>query len=472
MHNMIKKTKIIATIGPATASVEMLVRLIDAGVDIFRVNFSHNSFSEHEKLIRNIRKASKHAGCSPAILQDLPGPKVRIKGLKEAREICANSKITFSRRCQRRNDTYLQVNYPSIFEAIKKGDPILIDDGLIRLQVVKSTPDILLCRTVVGGLLKPNKGVNFPSSSWQSPVLTVLDRKAIAFGLRHNVDFIALSFVRDEKNLAAARRLLRRGNSKAKLIAKIERPMALDNLDQILDAADGVMVARGDLAIETSMEKVPFLQKEIIRKANEKNVAVIVATQMLESMTEHAVPTRAEVSDVANAVIDGADALMLSAETAVGKHPVAAVAMMAGVIREAEQQMQTAPGQNRSGIAQWKSLHEAISQAALAITDNFSNNGIIIFTNNGYMARLLSKQRPAVDIFAFTANDTIMRQLNLERGVIPFLVKLPKNEQQLIHSVTNRLKRAGFGKQKGYWLVVWDAALISGTSDSISVIHM
>ena len=436
-----RQAKIVATLGPATSSIVRLEELIKSGVDVFRLNFSHNTFEEHDKLFINLRRATHNVRRHPAIMQDLPGPKVRVANLREPLNLTKDLVVTITFGKFIHYGYGFSVNYPSILKAVKVGDPILIDDGLIRLKVIKKTNRVLHCRVEVGGLLKPHKGVNFPTSNWKTPSLTPADKNALIFGIKHDIDFVALSFVADEKCIVAAKRILNRYNSRAKIIAKIERPSAIRNLDSILDAADGVMVARGDLAIETSLEKVPFLQKEIIRKANEKNVAVIIATQMLESMTEHALPTRAEVSDIANAVLDGADALMLSAETAVGSYPVASVKMMDSIIREAEQHEKQFFIHDTPKPVDTNNLSEVISHAVMVSAGDLKNYKIVLFTITGKTARLLSKFRPSADIFAFTPSEKTMFQLNLEWGIKPLYIDYKENPDEMIHEAIRRLKK-------------------------------
>jgi len=436
-----RKAKIVATLGPATSSIVRLEELIKSGVNVVRLNFSHNTFEEHHKLFRNLRRAAHNVRKHPAIMQDLPGPKVRVANVREPLNLTKDLVVTITFGKFTHYDYGFSVNYPSILKAVKVDDPILIDDGLIRLKVVKKTNSSLLCRVEVGGLLKPHKGINFPTSNWKTPSLTTADKKALIFGITHDIDFVALSFVADEKCIVAAKRILNRYNSQAKIIAKIERPSAIRSLDRILDAADGVMVARGDLALETSLEKVPFLQKEIIRKAHEKNVAVIIATQMLDSMTEHALPTRAEVSDVANAVLDGADALMLSAETAIGSYPAASVRMMDCIIREAEQHEKQLFIHGTLKPVDTSNLSEVISHAVMVSAGDIKNDKIVLFTTTGKTARLLSKFRPSADIFAFTPSEKTMYQLNMEWGVKPLYMDHKEDPDEMIHEAVRRLKK-------------------------------
>jgi len=453
-----RRVKIVATIGPATSSMVRLEELIKSGVDVFRLNFSHNTFDQHKKLFMNIRRAGQNARRWPAIMQDLPGPKVRVSNLKETLNLTKDSFVTITFGKFTHHGNGFSVNYSSALKHLKVGDPILIDDGLIRLKVIKKAHHALHCRVEVGGLLKPHKGVNFPTSNWKTPALTPADKKALIFGIRHDIDFVALSFVADEKSIIATKKILNKYNSQAKIIAKIERTAALHNLNNILNGTDGVMVARGDLALETSLEKVPFLQKEIIRKANEKKVAVIIATQMLESMTEHALPTRAEVSDIANAVREGADALMLSAETAVGSYPVESIRMMDRIIREAEQHEKHLFIHDTLKPVDTSNLSEVISHTAMVSAGDLKNDKIVLFTISGKTARLMSKYRPSADIFAFTPSKKTMLQLNLEWGVKPLYMDYRKDPEEMIGEAVRRLKKMKLVKRNDCLIFVMETS--------------
>jgi pyruvate kinase len=463
-----RRAKIVATIGPATSSVVRLEELIKSGIDVFRLNFSHSTFDEHEKLLVNIRRASRNAKQQPAILQDLPGPKVRVANIREPLYLKKDSLVTITFGKLTQYGSGFSVNYPSILKAVTVGDLILIDDGLILLKAIKKTDSAIHCRVEVGGLLKPNKGVNLPTSNWQTPTLTTADKKAIMFGIKHEIDFVALSFVSDEKSIAATKRILNKHNSQAKIIAKIERSSAIHNLEKILNSADGVMVARGDLAIEASLEKVPFLQKEIIRRGNAKNVGVIIATQMLESMTEHALPTRAEVSDIANAVLDGADALMLSAETAIGNYPSKSVRMMDRIIKEAEQHGKQPLIHDTHTHHLTSNLREVISHAAMVSSANLRNVKIVLFTISGKTARLLSKFKPSADIYAFTPSEKTMLQLNLEWGVKPLYMDYRKDPEEMISEALLRLKKLKLVKRND--LLIFIVGKFEGNYPNYSLI--
>ena len=436
-----RRAKIVATLGPATSSISTLEELIDSGVDVFRFNFSHGTMTTHETLLHKVRKAAHRVKRYPALLQDLPGPKVRVAKLTEPLNLVKDSLISIRSGALKNPRSEFSLTIPTVLKTVKVGDPILIDDGLIRLKVIKKTATALSCQVEVGGWVKPHKGVNFPASSWETPALTPFDTRALLFGITHDIDFVALSFVAHEQSIIRAKKILAAHNSKAKVITKIERPAALDNLERILKVTDGVMVARGDLAIEVSLEKVPFLQKEITRKAHLKKVGVIIATQMLESMTEHALPTRAEVSDVANAVLDGADAMMLSAETAVGSYPLEAVQMMDRIIREAEHQEVQPETIIPHYHPSMDTIREVLSRAAVTSAVDPMHSKIVVFTLSGKTARIVSLLRPAAAIFAFTPSEKTYRQLHLEWGIQPLLMPYKKRPEEMIYEATNRLKR-------------------------------
>ena len=352
-----RKTKIVCTIGPASASREMLKKLILAGMNVARLNFSHGTYEEHEKVVRAVRSLSEKLGKPVAILQDLQGPKIRT-GRFEGGSVVLEAReewVVTPRRTVGKKGT-LPVNYPGIANELGKGDRILLSDGEMELEVLARKGPDLLCRVITGGVLGERKGVNLPDVKTVLPSLTKKDKKDIEFGIGMGVDYMALSFVRSGKDVLALKRVLKSKGAAIPVISKIEKPQALEHLEAILDASEGVMVARGDLGVELSPEKVPMAQKRIIRMANEKKKWVITATQMLESMTERARPTRAETSDVANAILDGTDAVMLSEETSVGRYPVASVKMMDRIARETERAfpsgISSAPSRHRPAVAE------------------------------------------------------------------------------------------------------------------------
>ena len=335
---MLKKTKIVCTIGPATESEDILEKLLNAGMDVMRLNFSHGDFEEHGNRINNLRKVIKKTGKIVGILQDLAGPKIRIGNfINEKIVLKEGNTFTLTIDDIEGDEERVHINYKHLPEEVKEGHIIYLHDGKKKLQVIEVNGNDVVCKILVGGEIKGKRGVNLPDSDISISCITEKDKKDLEFGIEQDVDFIALSFVRKPEDIDELRTILNNANSKAKIIAKIETPQAVKNIDEIIERADGIMVARGDLAIEIPAEKVPFVQKEIIRKCNNAGKPVITATQMLESMIHSHVPTRAEVSDVANAILDGTDAIMLSEETTLGGDPVEAVAVMARVAKEIEE---------------------------------------------------------------------------------------------------------------------------------------
>jgi len=335
---MPNKTKIIATIGPSSTRKPVLKKLISSGMNVARLNFSHGNYKEHEKVIRDIRALSKEMNRPVGILLDLQGPKIRTDTLKNGKPVLLrkNKTIQITSKQVSGDADIVSTTYKNLSKDVKKGDKILIDDGLIELKVLSKTINTITCKIISGGRLKEHKGINLPGVKVSAPSLTEKDKKDLLFGIKQEVDFFALSFVRNANDLKRIKSILKKHKSDIPVIAKIEKPEAVDNLDEILKFADGIMVARGDLGVELRPEMVPKIQKQIIQKTIYSNKPVITATQMLETMTKNPIPTRAEASDVANAIYDGTDAIMLSGETAVGKYPVSTVRMMARIASETE----------------------------------------------------------------------------------------------------------------------------------------
>lgn len=340
--NTSRKTKIICTIGPSSESLEKIAELVDAGMDIMRLNFSHGSLDEHQKRVDILREIIGKTGKQIAILQDLSGPKIRIGTFKD-KMIALHEGKSFTLttdKCDGDEDR-VYVSYPDLSKEVKIGDPIMLQDGTKKLQIVEIKGNDIITKVITGGILMSHSGVNVPGVNLKMSSLTEKDKKDIGFGIKNNVDFVALSFVHTANDVGELRKIIESGGSNARIIAKIETPKAVKNIDEIIEAADGIMVARGDLGIEIPAEEVPLVQKMIIKKCNSVGKFVITATQMLESMVKSPIPTRAEVSDVANAIIDGTDAVMLSEETALGDYPVVAVKEMVNIIWRTEEGLRT-----------------------------------------------------------------------------------------------------------------------------------
>ncbi|MFA6158639.1 MAG: pyruvate kinase [Candidatus Paceibacterota bacterium] len=419
-----KKTKIVCTIGPATESQEKLEALLKAGMNVMRLNFSHGDFKEHQARVANVRKASEKTGIPVAVLQDLAGPKIRIGTFKtDAVMLKEGAKFTITTDKVEGDETRVSVNYPSFAKEVKKGHIVFLHDGRKKLEVLEVKGNDVVCRILVGGEIKGKRGVNLPDSDLSISALTEKDRTDLEFGVKNKVDFFALSFVRRAADITELRAILDAKKSKAKIIAKIETPQSLACIDEILDLVDGIMVARGDLAIEIPAEKVPAAQKMLIRKCNERGLPVITATQMLESMIKAPVPTRAEVSDVANAIIDGTDAVMLSEETTLGDFPVLAVEVMSKVALQVESELMGEQFFAPVGEDGSESVGEAMTASAVDTADRVDAKFLVSFTNGGYSARMISRHKPAQRIFAFTPNEVTFRQTTLSWGVTPVLVE-------------------------------------------------
>jgi pyruvate kinase len=416
-----RRTKIVATIGPATESKEVLRQLIEAGATTFRLNFSHGDHEDHAERITTIREVAQEMGLHIGILQDLQGPKIRL-GRFEAGPIslATGDAFTLTSRQVSCNQAIATVTYDKLAEEVHNGCRILLDDGRVEMVVesVDQADQSLHCRVTVGGVLSNNKGVNFPDVQLSIRALTPKDRRDLAFGLQQGVDWVALSFVRNPSDMQEIRDLIQSHGCSTPVVAKIEKFEAIDSIDAILPLCDGVMVARGDLGVEMPAEEVPLLQKELIRKANSLGIPIITATQMLDSMASCPRPTRAEVSDVANAILDGTDAVMLSNETAVGDYPVEAVATMARIARRIERDypLRILDGQMATTIP------NAISQAVSSIARQLNAAAILPLTKSGSTARNVSKFRPSTPILAITSEETVARQLQLVWGVNPLLI--------------------------------------------------
>jgi pyruvate kinase len=423
-----RRTKIVATIGPASRDAATLERLVDAGVDVLRLNFSHGDHSGHLEVIETARAIAQRKDKSIALLQDLSGPKIRTGRVRDPEGIelqdGARLTITTDESVQGTPDR-ISTTYKALPRDVKRGDRILLDDGNLELRVVGTEKETVGCEVVHGGRLKSNKGMNLPGVGLSTPALTEKDRRDLAFGLANGVDYVALSFVRQPADILEAKSLVAAAGSKAPVIAKIEKREAVDQLPAVLDAADGVMVARGDLGVELSTEEVPTLQKRIIESANGAGKVVITATQMLESMIDNPRPTRAEASDVANAILDGTDAVMLSAETATGRFPVAAVETMGRIAGYTEQHLtlRRSPTHRRASSTQLPGaplVARSLARVAATVAEELQCRLIVVFTESGSTARLVSSFRPVAPIVAITRHELVYRQLALWWGVVPY----------------------------------------------------
>jgi pyruvate kinase len=451
--SLMRKAKIVCTIGPASAEPSILERLIISGMDVARLNFSHGTHDSHRVAIASVRDVAERLHRPIAILQDLQGPRIRVGDLEGTEvQVTADQRIRLvggmlrsggqlgSQTTASSNLTEIPVTYPQLVRDVRPGARILIDDGLIELLVTAVSGGAVECRVKTGGRIISRKGVNLPGTAISAPTLTEKDRNDIRFGVAEGLDYMALSFVRGPEDIQAARRLVAECGGNQPIIAKIERAEAINALDSLLEEADGVMIARGDLGVEMGPEVVPILQKRIIAKANQHRRLVITATQMLESMTQHPSPTRAEASDVANAIFDGTDAVMLSAETARGKYPVESVQVMDRIVRVAEgdTMFHVRPGE-RSACCDDRSIPEAMCAAAASAAAATQAAAIATFSESGTTARLLSKQRPAAPIVAFTPHDLVRQRMALYWGVLPRLLARIQDPDDRVHAVEHRL---------------------------------
>lgn len=445
-----RSTKIVATFGPSVASPEVLLRLLKAGVNVVRLNFSHGSQEGHGENIALIREVAQKLGEPIAILQDLQGPKVRIGALKAASYILKrNASFQLLKDSVVGTGSAASVDYPNLHKKVKPGDTILVNDGSIVLKVRSIRHGIIDCRVIEGGILEAHKGVNVPGRVLGFPVLTEKDRSDLAFGLARGVDYIALSMVRRAEDVLEVKRIIKQAGCSTPVIAKIEQATAIDHLAGIMAVSDGIMVARGDLGVEIPLEQVPLLQKKIIKMANEARIPVITATQMLESMMDRTRPTRAEVSDVANAIFDGTDAVMLSGETASGKYPLRAVQMMSRVIVAAEKELQYVIPPLKHGV----SIPEAVSQTACSLAALLGAKGIVTSTLSGGSAGRLSKFRPKMPILAFTPDPEIARRMSLYWGVQPHRMPMLKRNGNLFQAMISQMRLQALAK-KGDLLVM------------------
>lgn len=432
MKNLIS-TKIIATIGPSCKTKEKIRALAKAGVTMFRLNSSHEDETEHLKRLNYIREIEQEVGYPIPTLLDLQGPKIRVGILDEPIELVKDSIVKF-RHQENYVDGIIPVDYEGIAKDVTIGEKIMLDDGKLVLEVTQVDNDIISAKVLCGGLLKKRKGINIPGSQGSLKVLTPKDIQFVKFAIDNEIDYLGLSFVRDGKDVMELRELIKKFNGKTKIISKIEKPQALKNIDDIILKSSGIMVARGDLGIEISPQKVPIVQKEIIQRANAQRKVVIVATQMLESMIEQPIPTRAEASDVANAILDGTDAIMLSGETAAGKYPVEAVKMMASIARNVENsRIMKHNYYSQDLVDACKDDSIAICTAIIDMVEKVNVKAILTLTASGYTPKLLSKAKPSVPIFSFCPSHRNTRRMVLYSDVYPIKMELKEgiNQQTL-----------------------------------------
>jgi pyruvate kinase len=467
---MTNKTKIVVTIGPSSNSKPILKKMILSGMNVARLNFSHGSYKDHGRVINDIRSLSKELDKPVGIILDLQGPKIRTDTLKNGKSVLLkkNKTIQITSKQVPGNADIVSTTYKNLSKDTQKGDKILIDDGLIELKVLSKTMDTVTCKIISGGRLKEHKGINLPGVKVSAPSLTKKDKKDLLFGLKKDVDFFALSFVRDANDLKHIKKIIKLNGSDTPVIAKIEKPEAVGNLNKILKIADGIMVARGDLGVEMKPEKVPHIQKKIIAKSIMANKPVITATQMLETMTDRPIPTRAEASDVANAIYDGTDAIMLSGETAVGKYPVEAVKMMTRIAAKTER----SPFMKHN-IQYEKDPHDpvihAVAKACVNILYEVNAKMIVTFSITGKTSKLISKHRPLNPVYAFSPSKKIYNRLSLVWGVTPLLIPPINDAKGLIEAGEKIIISKKFAKLNDRIIIVTGLALKSGSTNLIKI---
>jgi len=466
-HLFWRRTKIIATLGPASKSEKNITQLIDAGANIFRLNMSHGTHDEHRQLAEKIRKISRRKKIHVGILMDLCGPKIRVGEFENGEiELKAGEDVIVSCSISSGKQGLIPSQYKSLYKDVKKDERILLDDGKLELRVKSISDKEVTCEVVYGGTLKNKKGLNLPDSNISTNSFTTKDKKDSQLAVELEADFLALSFVRDEKCIKTLKRYVEKSGGNIPVIAKIEKPEAVINIENILSEADGIMVARGDLGIEMRAQQVPLIQKDLINKARLHAKPVIVATQMLESMIVSSKPTRAEVGDVATAALSSADAVMLSAETASGNFPVLAVTMMDEILREMEGYQWK---HGKFGEADFEKCAEmiepdrkAVARAVKSLASELNLQGIIVPTRSGSTARVLSADRPSAPLIGVSSNQVVCRRLSLNWGVVPVLIeeKINHDWQSLCNEVAHLCKLASTGNR---------VLLVSGFSDDVDL---
>jgi pyruvate kinase len=465
-----RKTKIVCTIGPASESSQIIEAMIRAGMNVARLNFSHGTQEEHLRKIKTIRQIADRLKEPVAILQDLSGPKIRVGKVKEGGvELRRGEGFSLTNREVMGDEKRVSVTYPSLPDEVKPGDTILLSDGTIELQVLGNSGQDIQCRVVVGGVLTSHKGINFPTRSILASAFTEKDRQDLLFGIQHGVDLTGLSYVKEAADIGEVKRMLEKESADIPVIAKIERKEALEHIDEILLASDGIMVARGDLGMETPLERIPNVQKMLIRKANALGKPVITATQMLRSMVDHTRPTRAEVTDVVNAIYDGTDAVMLSEETASGQFPVEALQMMAKIAQAAEEEFPFDQFLKKETEGR-TDLPQAISRAASLLAEEVGAVAIVTPTESGSTTRWVSKLRPRQPILALSRHLSTIRRLNLCWGVYPVLVSDWKDTDDMLERARRMPKELGMASTGDKIVIIAGVPIsIPGTTNLIKV---
>lgn len=445
------KTKIVATIGPATSSTEMLEKIILAGVDVCRLNFSHGSYEQHQEVIDRVREINARLGCNVALLQDLQGPKLRIGKVDGEIHLQENAEILITTEEQISTIDLLYVSYKRLPQDCKIGERILLNDGKVALEFIRKVNETTLrAKVTAGGPLSSNKGFNLPDSNLTVPSLTKKDLADLEYGLAQEVDWVALSFVRTADDIVELKRLISEKGTHTKVIAKIEKPEGVKNIDDIIKVSDGIMVARGDLGVEMPMQRVPLIQKTIVEKCLAAAKPCIIATQMMESMILDSIPTRAEITDVANAVLDGADALMLSAETSVGKFPLRVIEIMSSIITEIENDRRTYYKGIKPSAESPSFASDEICFTAVRMSDHLNAKAIVAMTKSGFTGFRVASYRPEANVFIFTDNRKLLNTLNLVWGVRGFFYDRFVSTDETFQDIEDILKAEGMVENGQY----------------------
>ncbi len=468
-----RKTKIIATIGPASSSKTAIEKLIKAGANVFRLNFSYGDYSFHTSVIKRIRDLSKKLNTPIGILQDLQGPKIRVGRLKGGQVIYLKkgNNIRITTRNILGTNSIIPTTYKNLAKDVSKGSRVLLGDGLIELKVINIINNDIVCKAISGGYIKEHIGINLPDIDVTAPSLTSKDKKDLKLGLENGVDYVALSFVRKPQDILNLKRLIKKYKNKISVIAKIEKPQAIKRIEEIIEVSDGVMVARGDLGVEMSAQVVPILQKQIIAKANQAGKIVITATQMLESMIYNRTPTRAEASDVANAIFDGTDVLMLSGETASGEYPVESVKMMVKIAEAAEKSPFTLKHREEFDDKD-DSAVKAIAHSVWYASKESKAKAIIAFTLSGSTALLIAKQRPDVEIIALTPMVETYNKMALYWGVKPILSEFGDNTDEMIKKGEKIILKKGLLKKGNKVVVVAGQTYSVGSTNMMKIYQL
>ncbi|MEA2050923.1 MAG: pyruvate kinase [Campylobacterota bacterium] len=461
-----RKTKIVVTLGPATDNLKDIIKLIKKGVNVFRLNFSHATHEYHKELITKVRKASKILNKNVAILQDIAGPKIRISQLKKPIELKTGDILTITKNQIDEEKKIVSLSYPDIIDSLEVGDPVYFSDGTIRAKVITKSNDFVECKIIIAQTLQSKKGMNLPKSKLNILSVTQKDKLDLAFGAKNGVDLVALSFVSDAQDIKDAKKVLEKYGANPMIFAKIEKQEAIKNIKSILKSADGIMVARGDLGVELGLTKVPHIQKDIIKQAANMGKPTITATQMLTSMINCQYPTRAEISDIANAVLDGTDAVMLSDETTIGKHPLKAVEVLNNTINETEKDY------NYNKTLDNTTQDDSIAKAATTLASSLKLDGIITFTSSGKSAISLSKVRPKQNIIVSSFDIATLRKLQVVWGInLTYLSDKFNDTDKLIKSfLVDNIKNNIISKNKKYVLTIGSHLDIEHSTNDIRVI--